>query len=385
MNQPEGFVVAGEEKKVCKLVKSLYGLKQAPMQWHEKFDSVIISNGFYINKGDKCVYIKVVGDTCVILCLYVDDILIFGSNIHVINDTKKFLSNHFDMKDLGAVDVILGIKIIRNENSISLSQSHYIEKLLDKFNYSSVNPVSTPYDPTFKLRKNKGASVSQHKYSQIIGSLLHLMNHTRLDIAYTVGRLARYTHSPNTSHWDALERLFKYLKGTIDYAINFSGFPDVLEGYSDANWITDSEETKSTSGYVFTLACGAISWKSAKQTVISRSTMEAELIALDASCTEVEWLKSFLNDIPLLPKSIPPISLHCDNQVVIARAKSKNYNEKKRYLTVRHKSIRHLISHGVISLDFFRSENNIVDPLTKGLARQQVLQSSRGMGLKPIN
>lgn len=229
------------------------------MQWHEKFDNAMISNGFYINKGDKCVYIKQFDNAYVILCLYVDDILIFGSNMSVISNTKKFLSSNFDTKDLGPVDVILGIKLIRNGDKISLTQSHYVEKLLKKFNYFDMSPVSIPYDPTIKLKKNKGESISQHKYAQIIGSLLHLMNHTRPDIAYAVGRLGRYTHSPNASHWNALEKLFRYLKGTINYAIHYGGFPDVLEGYCDANWIADSDETKSTTGYVFTLAGGAIS------------------------------------------------------------------------------------------------------------------------------
>ena len=132
--------------------------------------------------------------------IYVDDILIFGSNIHVIKGTQIFLSSNFDIKDLGPVDVILGIKLIRNGGSIALTQSHYVDKLLKKFYCYDVNSVSTLFDPTIKLRKNKSESISQHKYSQIIGSLLHLMNHTRSDIAYVVGRLDRYTHSPNTSH-----------------------------------------------------------------------------------------------------------------------------------------------------------------------------------------
>ena len=322
---------------------------------------------------------------CVILCLYVDDILIFGSNLHVIEDVKSFLSRNFDMKDLGPVDVILGIKLIKKDDGIVLTQSHYVEKLLKKFNYFDVNPVSTPYDPAVKLKKNTDEGVSQHKYAQIIGSLLHLSNFSRPDIAYAVGRLGRYTHNPNESHWSALERVFKYLKGTIDYGIHYSNFPAVIEGFSDANWISDSDETKSTSGYVFTLAGGAVAWKSSKQTIISRSTMEAEIISLDTATNEAEFLKNLLCDLPLLNQPVPPISMHCDSQSAIAKVNSKNFNEKRRHLRVRHKSIRNLISHGVISLDFVRSENNLADPLTKGLTRQQVLETSRGMGLKPIN
>ena len=116
MEQPEGFVLKGQETKVCKLVKSLYGLKQAPKQWHEKFGHTLLTHGFKINESDKCVYIKSNDKTCVIVCLYVDDMLIMGSNKDVINKTKKMLNSSFDMKDLGQADVILGIQIKQVSN-----------------------------------------------------------------------------------------------------------------------------------------------------------------------------------------------------------------------------------------------------------------------------
>ena len=131
MDQPDGFVMKGQENKVCKLLKSLYGLKQAPKQWHEKFDRTLTSAGFVINEADRCVYYRYGGGGGVILCLYVDDILIFGTNIDVINEVKSFLSKSFDMKDLGEADVILNIKLIKVENGITLSQSHYVEKGLE--------------------------------------------------------------------------------------------------------------------------------------------------------------------------------------------------------------------------------------------------------------
>jgi len=157
--------------------------------------------------------------------------------------------------------------------------------------------------------------------------LLNLTNFSRPDIAYAVGRLGRYTNIPDHSHWIALERVFRYLKGTINYDIHYTCFPAVIEGFSDANWISDSDETKSTSGYVFTLADGAISWKSAKQTIISRSTMEAKIIALDTATNEVELLKNLICDLSLSNKPIPPISMHCDSQVAISKVTSKNFNE----------------------------------------------------------
>ncbi|XP_070013708.1 secreted RxLR effector protein 161-like [Nicotiana sylvestris] len=159
---------------------------------------------------------------------------------------------------MGEANVILCMKIIRDDNNLMLTQEHYIERILKKFDNFDVVPVSTPYDTSSQLKKNKGDAVDQNKYAQIIGSLMHLMNFTRLDIAYVVCRLSRYTQNSNHDHWNALVRVMKYLRGTMNYGIKYSGFLTILEGYSDANWISDSDETKSTSDYVFTLGRGVV-------------------------------------------------------------------------------------------------------------------------------
>ena len=151
MEQPDGFVVPREENKVCRLIKSLYDLKQAPKQWHEKFDTTLTSAGFSMNEVYKCVYYRYGGGEGVILCLYVDDILIFGTSTDEIDQIESFLSRCFDMKDLGPVDVILNIKLIKNENEITLSQAHYTEKVLSRFGFADYKIAPTPYDTSVKL------------------------------------------------------------------------------------------------------------------------------------------------------------------------------------------------------------------------------------------
>lgn len=144
VKQPEGFIVPDQENKACKLVKSLNRLKQAPKQWHENFDSVILSYGFQISESDNCLYHKLVKNKYVILCLYVDDILILAHELETINEIKEFLFKKFDMKDLGEADEILGMKIIRTPNSIKLSQSHYTRMVLEIWLfqlYTGVNPL----------------------------------------------------------------------------------------------------------------------------------------------------------------------------------------------------------------------------------------------------
>ena len=214
MEQPEGFIVPGQEKKVCRLVKSLYGLKQASMQWHEKFDSVMMTNGFKINECDKCVYVKNIERGFVIICLYVDDILIMGSNNEIIKTTKEMFNNKFDMKDLGVADVILGIKIFKTSDGLILSQSHYIEKILKKFKENDISPMRTPVDVNLHLSKNNDKCLSQQEYAQEIGSLMYVMNRTRPDIAYAVSKLSRYISNPGPDHWKAIVRVLRYLKYT---------------------------------------------------------------------------------------------------------------------------------------------------------------------------
>lgn len=258
---PEGCVVAGKEDKVCKLKRSLYGLKQAPIQWYEKFHRTIVLNGFTVSGSESCLYAKTYGSDCVLICLYVDDMLIFGTCLDIVLETKSYLSSIFDMKDIGEVDVILGIRLIKHEHGYVLSQSYYVKQLLKRFNCENLVPVKTPYDQSMQLKKNHGESVSQEQYARILGSVMYLTNCTRPDIAY-VSRLSRYTHNLSNEHWNALYRLLEYLKGTINHCLHYSNFPSVLEGYCDANWVSDNNEVSTTSGYIFTLGGGAVTWKS---------------------------------------------------------------------------------------------------------------------------
>ena len=210
MEQSESFIVPGQ-KKVCKLVKSLYGLKQTPKKWHEKFDNIMITNGFRINECDKCVYIKDTENGYVILCLYVDDILIVGNDDKMIKSTKNMLNSRFDMKDMGLANVILGIKITRISDRLILSKSHYADKILEKFNKDDFGIAKTPLDNSLHLSKNRREDISQVEYFRVIGTLMYLMSCTRPDIAYTVNRLSRYTSYPSADHWKTIVRVLRYL------------------------------------------------------------------------------------------------------------------------------------------------------------------------------
>jgi hypothetical protein len=170
----------------------------------------------------------------------------------------------------------------------------------------------------------------------------------------------------------------------MSYGIHYSGYPNVLEGYSDSNWISDADELKATSGYIFTLGGGAVSWRSCKQTILTKSTMEAELTALDTATTEAEWLRELLLDLPVVEKPIPAILKNCDNQTVITKVNSSKDNMKSsRHVKRRLKSVRKQRSFGVIAVEYIQTAKNLADPFTKGLSRTVIDNASMEMGLSP--
>ncbi|GJR98087.1 zinc finger, CCHC-type containing protein [Tanacetum coccineum] len=316
--------------------------EDAPKQCHQKFDEVVLSNGYLLNQADKYVYSKFdKTNKGVIICLYVDDMLIFGTDQVQVDLIKEFLSSKFSMKDMGEADVILGIRIKHESNGIAISQSHYIENVLKRSNYFAYTPVSTPMDTIEKLMPKNGQAVSQLEYSRVIGYLMYAMTCTRPDIAFAVGKLSRYTSNLDTQH-------------------------------------CNTKENSYISGWVFLLGGGAISWASKKQTCITGSIMESESAALAATGKKAEWLKNLLLEILLWFKHIAPISIRCDS-ATLAKAYSQIYNGKSRHLGVRHIMIRELITNGVISIEFVRSQQNLADHLTKGLARDLVIKSAEGM------
>jgi hypothetical protein len=261
------------------------------------------------------------------------------------------------MKDLGEVDVILNIKLIKEESGITLSQSRYVDKVLSRFGYMDNKPSPTPYDPSVTLGKKKNDTKDQLRYSQIVGSLMYLSSATRPDISFAVSKLSRYMSNQGDYHWHALERVLRYLKGTMSYGIHYSGHPTVLEGYSDANWISDIDQVYTTSGYVFTLGSDTVSWRFCKQTILTKSTMEAELTALDTTSAEAEWLRELLFDLSVVEKPIPAILMNCDNQTIITKVNSAKDNAKStRHVKRCLKTIRKLRNSGVITLCYIQTD-----------------------------
>lgn len=376
MDQPKGFENKQKPNHVCFLKRSLYGLKQSPRQWYKRFDLFVQTIGFKRSEFDHCLYYQgSMNNNYVFLLLYVDDMLLIGPNLKLLNSIKTTLSNEFDMKDLGNAKRILGMEIKRDRsNSLLLvHQAPYIIKILKKFGVIECKLVSLPLGNHFVLSKEQSPANEEEEeymknvpYSNAIGSVIYLMVCTRPDLAFTVSTLSRYMSNPGPTHWEALKWLFKYLKGTCNVGLvyKFSTEGVKLKGFTDANYAGDRDNRKSTSSYVFTLCESCISWKSQLQHVVALSTTESEYIAATEAFKESMWFKGMLNELGVLDNDV---TIYSDSQSAIHLCKNPVFHERNKHIDVRLHFIRDMISQELVKLEKILSEYNPADMGTKVL------------------
>jgi len=254
MIQPEGFVDPKNAGKVCKLQRSIYGLKQASRSWNIRFDEVVKGFDFTKNEEESCVYKKVSGSSVVFLILYVDDILLIGNNIPMLESIKTSLKNSFSMKDLGEAAYILGIKIYRDRSRrlIGLSQDTYIDKVLKRFTMEEAKKGFLPMSHGIHLSKTQCPSTANERdrmsrvpYASAIGSIMYAMISTRPNVSYALSMTRRHQSDPNESHLTAVKNILKYLRRTKDMFLVYGGEEElVVTGYTDASFQTDRDDSK---------------------------------------------------------------------------------------------------------------------------------------------
>ncbi|KAK9127709.1 hypothetical protein Syun_016506 [Stephania yunnanensis] len=244
MTQTEGFIEEKKKNLVCRLNKSLYGLKQAPRCWYKRFDSFIVSLGFHRCEADHCAYFYDCKDGyfCILL-LYVDDMIVAGNSMKYISTLKAQLAREFDMKDLRAVNQILGMTVIRErtERKVWLSQRHYVEKILQRFNMKNAKPVCTPFPTRLKMSSTQCPSSAEEKavmsqvpYSSAVGCLMFAMVSTRPDIAQAVGAVSKYMANLGCDHWKVVKWILRYLRGTSGFCLCYSYDNLSCVGYVDS-------------------------------------------------------------------------------------------------------------------------------------------------------
>ncbi|KPJ19636.1 Retrovirus-related Pol polyprotein from transposon TNT 1-94 [Papilio machaon] len=378
MVPPDGLQCA--PNMVCKLNKSLYGLKQAPRCWNTKFNAILEKFGFVKSLADQCVYVGQVNEIKCYLCLYVDDGLLISKERLILKKIVNELQTHFDLKTCSSNNFV-GMQIERNKEHIFIHQTKYIEKILEKFNMDSANPNSIPSDPHIKLQKGDAVPARNLPYREAVGSLIHLATVSRPDIAYAVSVVSQFLHNYNESHWNAVKKIFKYLKGTIEFGLCYQSKPQSTEliGYSDADYANDIETRRSMTGYVFIKNGAAVTWSSQRQQSVALSTTEAEFMAACAATKEIMWLKQLLCDIGQYKQV--SVCLNIDNQSAINVIKNSEFHKRCKHIDIKYNFIKEKYQQNVISLNYVNSVEQFADIFTKSLPRERfkLLRSNIGM------
>ncbi|XP_056690240.1 uncharacterized mitochondrial protein AtMg00810-like [Spinacia oleracea] len=368
----EGEIITETQKskKVCKLLKSLYGLKQAPRQWFAKLSSALKTYGFTQSRSDYSLFTKETESDLTVILVYVDDLIVAGTNLNEINAAKAFLSSQFHMKDMGELRYFLGIEVDRTDDGIFLSQKKYTLDLLEEYGLSQCKALKLPMDSHQKLAADIGESLPHPEvYQQLVGKLIYLTI-TRPDIAYTVHVLSKFMHAPTSIHLQAAKRVLRYLLGAPGQGILLASKSSAhLTAFCDSDWAGCQNTRRSTSGFCILVGESPISWKSKRQSVVSRSSAEAEYRAMALTVCEVMWLQQLLQDLGIKNMGNTPIM--CDNQAALAIAANPVHHERTKHVDIDCHFIREKTVEGTINPCYVTSSEQVADVFTKVLPTTQ--------------
>lgn len=360
MEQPEGF--CRDSSKVCLLKRSLYGLKQSPRQWNIKFSDFLKEMDLSVSEHDNCVFYR--RDPMLILAIYVDDGLIFARDKQVIDRTIKQLKGRFDVH-LVESSTFLGFQIHRGtDGEICLHQNSYINAILRRFNMEDAKPVESPTSISKITEDLHQPLDTKIPYREAIGSLMYAAVMTRVDIAHAVCKASRHVESPTNQDWMAVKRIFRYLKGKENYALEYKKTNNrEMTVYCDADFAGDSDTGRSTTGSVFIYGGAPIQWKSQRQSLITLSSTEAEFVSLCSTVKETVWIRKLAYELDLIDPR--PTIIYCDNQSAIKIATNEKSCHRTRHMHVQASYPREQAENGEIELHFVKSEDQLADMLTK--------------------
>jgi Reverse transcriptase (RNA-dependent DNA polymerase) len=318
----------------------------------------------------------------VYLLVYVDDILMVSKESSAVEDVKRTIRDVFDIRELGQADKFLGMKILRDREQgvLKLSQEHMVTELIKQYGTASARVKSVPLPTHTKLTK-EGTLVDKTKvpYMELVGSLLYLAVCTRPDIAQAVGALSKYMSTPTEEHWRAAQGVVQYLAGTTTLGITYTKGGGSLLGYCDADYAGDVDSRRSTTGYIFTLSGGAISWSSRLQPTVAASTAEAEYMAAAYAVKEALWLRVLATDLDLQVGG--SMILRCDNKAALTLLTEPIVSARTKHIDILHHFARERAARGEVTFEYCPSEEQVADILTKPLTADKFKAGSKMLGL----
>jgi hypothetical protein len=345
VEQPLGFEDSEYPNHVYKLSKALYGLKQAQRAWYECLRDFLITNGFKVGKVDPTLFTKTIAKDLFVCQIYVDDIIFRSTNKTTCEEFSWIMIQKFEMSMMGELKYFLGFQVKQLQEGTFISQTNYIQDILNKFGMKDAKPIKTPMGTNGHLDLNTGGkSVDQKVYRSMIGSLLYLCAF-RPDIMLSVCMCARFQADPKEVHLRAVKRIMRYLVYTPKFGLWYSkGSAFDLIGYSDADWAGCKIDRKSTSRTCQFLGRSLVSWASKKQNSVALSTAKAEYIAVGHCCAQLLWMRQTLRDYGYKMSKVP---LLCDNESAICMADNPVQHSLTKHIDIRYHFLRDHRQRGI--------------------------------------
>jgi hypothetical protein len=387
MEVPEGYTPKDKSANGLRLVKSLYGLKQASRCWWTLIRTYLEELGFTRLHSDWGLYTRISETETTYVLVYVDDVLIASREMDTVTGVKEALKRKWRWTDSGEAGYILGFKITRDlsAKSISLSQTAYIEQVLERFQLTDANVVSTPLIHGIHLVTNNASDTNferQTLYRAMVGTIMWLSLSTRPDMAYAASTLGQFNQNPGNMHIESAKRVLRYLKKTANAALVLgSQETALLRGWCDADYGGDLDRRKSTTGFVFKLFGSSVTWNSIRQPTVALSTCEAEYMALTEAAKEASYLRQLLDELRLIDLT-KATTLLCDNQGAMALANNPSHHRRSKHIAIRFHYIREAVESKTITLTYIATRLQIADIFTKALPHAAHVQHFGGLGLR---
>lgn len=374
MQQSPGFE-APDKTLVCKLNKAIYGLKQAPRAWFDKLKSSLLQHGFHASKCDPSLFLLHTANLTIMVLVYVDDIIITGNSAPFITKLISKLNTDFSLKQLGKLEYFLGIEVTHLANgSLFLSQAKYLTDLLAKVNMLNANSMPTPMVSTSKLSKVGFAAIPDPTQFRSVVGALQYATITRPEISFSINKVCQFLSHPLEEHWKAVKRILRYLSGTLHHGLLIQPAPAhqplSLLGFCDADWASDADDRRSTSGACVFLGPNLISWWSKKQQLVARSSDEAEYRSMAQLVAEILWVQSLLLELDC-KISIP--KLLCDNLSTVTLAHNPVMHNRTKHMELDIFFVREKILSKSLIVEHVPAMDQWADALTKPLSAAKFL------------